>query len=264
MEDEEGAEEGEGDGQEVPGRTTAYTGGWRAKFVEIIHTKQVQTFLLVLLVLDVFLVITEIIVQSHKQAEIEVIEREFEDAITGLPTSCGAENLTFVGKGQFMISPQCTFKVFVELPHNLHVAEQVLSWISFGILVVFALELVLLFVCLCRKFFTVMYVLDTVIIGASLGVHFLTEDTSEYASLIIFIRTWRFARILHGVGLSVHDHDEEMIEEAKDEARTAKKEVEERQQEIAKLQHEIQVLSPQGPPPPAPDDGEQPTAVEMK
>ncbi|KAJ9458574.1 Voltage-gated hydrogen channel 1 [Diplonema papillatum] len=179
----------------------------RAKLVDFLQGKNVQLALIVLLMLDVLCVIAEIIILTHKSPVVE-LESRCEEAHLHLNHT---DDLYFAPDG-------CGFTVDNELSHTLHRIEVGLLWASRGILFIFAAELITLTLCLGKHFFTPMYTLDSVVIYLSIILSFiLEEDHQEEVAVIIFLRCWRFARILHGFGLTVHDVEKEAAEEEMEE-----------------------------------------------
>lgn len=175
----------------------------RGRVAKFIHRRGVQIALLCLLTLDVCVVITEILLQSHKQCVVSVAD------------GCPSNGLVVIGGDTYRPrDAKCSLTVRNELPAQLHDIEVVLRWVSRTILFVFAIELVTLFCCLLGRFFTRLYVLDSIVIAASLVLDFtLSEEAGAQQELLVMFRAWRFARILHGVGLTVHDVDAEEMEQ---------------------------------------------------
>lgn len=94
------------------------------------------------------------------------------------------------------------------IPHDAHTAEVVLTWFGRAILIVFGVELLILFACMRSKFFTLHYVLDALVVGVSIILTFAFDGNTKIeigTALIIFLRCWRFARVLHGFGNTVHN-----------------------------------------------------------
>lgn len=180
---------------------------------DLLQSKRVQVFFLVMLVLDVFLVISEMIIASHKQCFVHVYHGYNNQVFPGMCTNATLGIVSTTERKVVAIpsTAQCAFSAESKLSHALHTAEVVLNWCSRGVLMLFGVELVLLMISLRERFFkNKLYVLDVFIIGISLFLEFTfggNEDTAAIG-LIVFIRCWRFARILHGVGLSVHEVDE--------------------------------------------------------
>ena len=85
---------------------------------------------------------------------------------------------------------------------RLETAETCLHWISIGILSFFALELLTLIVVFNIYFFLhIFYMLDLVVVGATLGLEIGLRSAVSYevTGVIIFLRLWRLVRAGHGV-----------------------------------------------------------------
>lgn len=181
----------------------------RGKIVFFIHSNRTQAILLLLLLLDVMLVIAELVLQSHNICTLKY------DPASCLNVPVGAFPLSEVAvendSGYF---PPTGCGVFGDavVPHALHEAEIILVWCSRGILLIFALELIVLVMCLGRYFFTVLYTIDSIIITTSLVLSFVFDGNLKDESataLIIFLRCWRFARVLHGFGITIHNWEDQ-------------------------------------------------------
>lgn len=167
----------------------------------------VQVFFLLLLVVDVCLVITELIISSRLEPVFDVLKET-----EGCESAALLYNSTL---NTYTMAPgQCSFKLKLELPKHLEDAERGLQITGFVILYCFAAELLLLMISMPRHFFTEpLYLLDVAIIITSLVLeHLENRDSSgEATHLVIIARLWRFARIMHGVGMTTHEY-EEMVE----------------------------------------------------
>lgn len=81
------------------------------------------------------------------------------------------------------------------MPHAVHVAEEVLSWSSIGILCLFAAELVAKLTCFGTGYFThsKWHMVDAVVITLSLGLELTLKGVAgEAASLLMFFRLWKY------------------------------------------------------------------------
>lgn len=187
----------------------------RQGIVTFLHRRQVQIALLLLLLADIALVITEILILTHKEAFVT----KSEDCTNTTEIERPAHNVYVPPYG-------CGVVVEVELSHRLHEAEFRLRWASRSILFVFAGELLLMLFALGRGFFNVPNVLDVIVVFGSIAMEFtLTESENAATELIVFARCWRFLRIVHGCGLTVHEVEHELHEE--DDEHQNKKEGEE-------------------------------------
>jgi hypothetical protein len=117
-----------------------------------------------------------------------------------------------------------TMKVEAEVElaesHKLEDTEEAFAMTSMVIIYIFALEIVLLIIGMGPiKFFTnCFYVLDFTVITLTIVLHFLFHDQPA-DDLLILLRLWRFARILHGVYAATEEyHEEEEREEEEEEA----------------------------------------------
>eukprot|EP00658_Telonema_sp_P-2_P039519 TRINITY_DN28264_c0_g1_i1.p1 TRINITY_DN28264_c0_g1~~TRINITY_DN28264_c0_g1_i1.p1 ORF type:complete len:224 (-),score=25.10 TRINITY_DN28264_c0_g1_i1:533-1204(-) len=182
----------------------------RAKIVFSIHSQRVQTALLLLLLLDVFVIIAELIIGSHQTCHLEIEPHKcFID-----PSGVNA----IVNSSGFFPPTTCGVFGTAGLSHALHTAEEILLWVSRAILIIFTAEILLLLACLGRHFFTILYTIDAIIVIASLIFSFTLDVQEERESaLIIFLRLWRFARVLHGFGMTVHEVEHSESDEEKEE-----------------------------------------------
>jgi hypothetical protein len=226
------------------------------KIAEAIQGSKVQTFFLVLLVLDVFFVIAEVLILAHvsihyhlphpeheahesslEPSALEAVpsshsgfaplayerQRRRQDAGLSIPAYCAnatlreypvpEEEREGTGSVYWVVEPAgCPVMVFQQLTPPLHRAEIAMQWCSRIVLWFFGVELIILAACLRMGFIThPMYMLDFVIVYVSIGfdIYFWAAAVEEpEIGLIIITRCWRFARILHGVGQSIHEVDE--------------------------------------------------------
>eukprot|EP00744_Colponema_vietnamica_P012442 GILI01017460.1.p1 GENE.GILI01017460.1~~GILI01017460.1.p1 ORF type:complete len:665 (-),score=61.15 GILI01017460.1:57-1988(-) len=178
---------------------------WRERLAGFIHTKEVQVILVVLLLLDVCLVIAELVLQSHNVCELTV---KWEDCIEPPAGAFPLVEEEVSNSSGFFAPTGCGVAGKPVMPHGIHTAEIVLVWVSRSILFVFFIEIIVLMVCLGRQFFTILYTLDFIIVGTSLILSFIFDGNSKIESetaLLIVLRCWRFARVLHGFGITVHN-----------------------------------------------------------
>jgi hypothetical protein len=189
----------------------------------VIQSKQAQWFFTALLVLDVFLIIAELVIESNKYCVLEPLHDVHHVSPTYHTSNsfCNTTEITYLGQStanhrvRFFESSQadCPFEAIPELSHGLHVAENILAWIGKGIIFVFAAELLVLMAALRMHFFrNHMYLIDFVIVSVSIVVEWTVSKNEPSAQLVILVRCWRFARILHGVGISVHEMEEIEVE----------------------------------------------------
>jgi hypothetical protein len=203
-----------------------------------IQSKQAQWFFTALLVLDVFLIIAELVIESNKYCVLEPLHDVHHVSPTYHTSNsfCNTTEITYLGQStanhrvRFFESSQadCPFEAIPELSHGLHVAENILAWIGKGIIFVFAAELLVLMAALRMHFFrNHMYLIDFVIVSVSIVVEWTVSKNEPSAQLVILVRCWRFARILHGIGISVHEMEEIEVEHLVDDDGNIVKEGEE-------------------------------------
>eukprot|EP00658_Telonema_sp_P-2_P042734 TRINITY_DN30727_c0_g1_i1.p1 TRINITY_DN30727_c0_g1~~TRINITY_DN30727_c0_g1_i1.p1 ORF type:complete len:224 (+),score=36.30 TRINITY_DN30727_c0_g1_i1:94-765(+) len=161
---------------------------------------------------DVLVVIVELIIEAHQECHMNI---EPELCIGYSHGHYPHSEHDFIQNSSGLFAPPgCG--VFGEsvLQHNLHGIELALSWISRIVLMVFAVEITTLMCCLGRDFFTILYTLDAIVVFLSLIFSFVF-DASEGADtgLLVFLRIWRFARVLHGFGVTVHNKEHEHDED---------------------------------------------------
>lgn len=188
-----------------------------------IQSKHAQWFFTALLVLDVFLIIAELVIESNKYCVLEPLHDVHHVSPSYHSTNpfCNTTEITYLGKSssnhrvRFFESSQadCPFEAIPELSHGLHKAETILSWMGKAIIFIFAAELLVLVAALRTHFFTNrMYLIDFVIVTVSIVVEWTVSKDEPSAQLVILVRCWRFARILHGVGISLHEIEEIEVE----------------------------------------------------
>lgn len=202
---------------------------WNRRVLRFLLSWEFEVFLLFLLVCDVILLIVELELSTKKLCRItwDTAAIASTKGLVDSGTALGVVNCTNAtaisyscehGRS-FQLPPQfsvCPFYVVEELTHALHVAEIGIAWASRGILITFGLELLCLLFVAGPSIFMLhkLYLLDAFIIATSVVLDivaalFLHDDT--ISELIVLARVWRFARIVHGVGVSVHDVDEHEV-----------------------------------------------------
>lgn len=197
------------------------------KAARVIQSKQAQWAFTALLVIDVLLIIAELVIESNKNCVLEPLHDVHHVSPTYHTSNhlCNTTEITFLGQSPdshnirfFEVSQaDCPFEAIPELSHGLHLAETILSWIGKGIIFIFAAELLVLIAALRMHFFrNRMYLIDLVIVSVSVVVDWTVSKDQPSAHLVILIRCWRFARILHGVGISVHEMEEIEVEHVVD------------------------------------------------
>lgn len=111
--------------------------------------------------------------------------------------------------------PGCTITATKELSHDLHTAEEILKYSSLVVLFIFEAELLLLWIGLgCAFLKQWVYVLDFVVVTVSLFMDLtLSSLSQEFVVVLVITRLWRFARIFHALGMTIHEVDEKVHEE---------------------------------------------------
>ena len=98
--------------------------------------------------------------------------------------------------------------------HSVHVAHDVLFWITIGILTTFEIELLFLIYLLRERFFHhIIYIIDLIIVTSSLVLELVFQLHSKgslevLAGFLIMFRLWRFVRIGHGLVASTYEIQE--------------------------------------------------------
>jgi len=98
--------------------------------------------------------------------------------------------------------------------HSVHVAHDVLFWITIVILATFEVELLFLIYLLREKFFHhLIYIVDLIIVTSSLVLELVFRLHSKgslevIAGFLIMFRLWRFVRIGHGLVASTYEIQE--------------------------------------------------------
>eukprot|EP00121_Abeoforma_whisleri_P007042 Awhi_evm1s6417 len=165
---------------------------WRDKLLHVLHHKYLHYTLIFILIVDVMIVITGIALEiQYLESEVQGFEHLLEECIHD-PANPPHEPF-HAGNSTF------------------HDVEIILGYISIGILFIFLIENVLLMIALGHRYFmSVFYVLDITVVVASIVLEFLFQNNLE-GGLLVFARTWRFARIAHGLYESTHNGDERAL-----------------------------------------------------
>jgi zinc transporter ZupT len=193
-------------------RATDHTASWyRQKIVQILGSHKVQIIFGVLLMIDLAVVVAEMMISEYSSCEAHVVCN---------PTGSGAHHTS--GSGDHETSshgllPGCVIQTEKHLSHSLHRVEQILRYTSITILISFAAELLLMAIGLGHKFFREpLLVLDAAVVGVSIFFDIALHNISEeFVVLLIIVRLWRFARIFHALGSTVHEADENNFEDEK-------------------------------------------------
>lgn len=181
---------------------------WQTEVVHFLHSVKVQIFAMVLLALDIIIILVEIF-----------LDMEFPSCriITRDATSCCNVSYSYSGvetAGRLLAGADLCDAGLVAVPEfragcdyhqheAVHVAHDVLLWLSVAILSIFGLELIILFGIECVIFLrNPLYVLDAMVIASALGIELYiktadssTQELSTITMLLILSRSWRFIRI---------------------------------------------------------------------
>jgi len=184
-------------------------GGWRQKLGHMLESKPEQIVIFSLIVLDLLVICAQLFVIEPRQNACKT------------PTVDVVENMY----GSTSHSSSSHHESSHE-EHVLEIAAEVLDYISLSILCVLGLEVVLLLIAFDIDFFKQpLYILDALVIGASLFIELQQKSTAGSAgSLLIFFRLWRIVRIVHGVAMSVQEKNEDQIKMLEAEVATLVKE----------------------------------------
>ncbi|EOD09870.1 voltage-gated H+ channel [Emiliania huxleyi CCMP1516] len=185
---------------------------WQRRCLHLLHSHRVQLFFILLLVLDMLIVITEICL------DLEYPSCRLAKRDTVSCCAAGEEGehhtLRYLAEAEHGGHHSLCGKGTVEGPHGVgcdehahpavHTAHAVLTWASVAILSLFEIELLTLLAASgLRDFFSnVYYVLDIVIVSASLVlecVFYNTAGLSDLIGLVMFLRLWRLLRIGHAM-----------------------------------------------------------------
>lgn len=187
----------------------------RAGIVKFIYSHKVQVLLSVLLIVDLVVVIAELmILDSAKPYGWVSCDEKTNPANTTGRRLLGAVAVEDHSKHDAAgLMPGCTVHAEKQLSHSLHTAEVVLKYTSLAILVIFEVELLFLVYGMGRKFFkTPLLVLDIFVVTVSLIFDLTMANYSEFVLILLLSRLWRFARIFHALGVTVHEMDEKHFE----------------------------------------------------
>lgn len=157
---------------------------WREKLLHAMESRTVHALVIFALIIDLILVISSI------AFEIEILERELH--------SCEEE----LHGGHPGIDP---------LVEDLEILEEHFVVASITILCLFLVEQFLLFIALQQEYFyNVFHILDVVVVSMSIYLE-VTFSNNPEGGLLIIARTWRFARIAHGLIESTHEEYERVL-----------------------------------------------------
>lgn len=192
---------------------------WQYRAVDIIQSHKVQVALVVLLVLDVLIVMTEVFLD----AEYPPCSKVERDAISCMNASYAADAtdashhrrlggggghaLCPEGSVESGFAPACDSHKWA----TVHEAHTALLWLSVAVLGIFFVELSILVVALGAAFIrNRLYMLDFFVVTLSLVLEITISQMGEDAlaalvGLIIFARMWRFVRIAHGLATTTHE-----------------------------------------------------------
>lgn len=202
----------------------------RRSLVAFLSSKTVSLTMSILLLLDLMAVIGEMMILGHQECHVEI--------------ECGhGSNVTHT-EG---LMPGCHVITELELPHDLHVAEMVCMYVSLTILTTFALELLLMLIGMgCGFIRQPLLVLDIIVVYISLVVEivFKQEEFQEIVVILIISRMWRFVRIFHAMGMTMHEVEEHRFEDKQHEIEEHNDEVmEEMKEEKSALEAKLARLS---------------------
>ena len=203
----------------------------RREILRFILSWKFEVFLLILLAADVILLIVELELQTRVVCHITWDRRvsqvtvpsghPFLSSPTTVNCSDAADIEYTCDNTRSFTLPQeyavCPFYVKEELPHSIHTAELIINGFSRAIIGTFGLEILTIIIC---SGFSIlwrhkMYLLDFIVIFVSIVLDIFASvyHFDRASELIVIARIWRFARIVHGVGTSVHDVDEHELED---------------------------------------------------
>jgi len=193
---------------------------WQTEVVHFLHSIKIQICSMVLLMLDIVIIIVELYLDMEFPA-CHIITRD--------ATSCCAPswyNSSIDDPGRRLAGYDLCGDGLVAVPENragcdyhqhaeVHVAHDVLLWLSVAILSLFGLELFLLF-CIERLIFlrNPLYVLDAFVIAAALAIELYifyagsSQELSTVTGLLILSRSWRFVRVGHAIYMVNKKNDE--------------------------------------------------------
>jgi len=169
---------------------------WREKLGKILESKPEQIIIFSLIVLDLLVIC----------AQLFVIEPRM---------NCRTSPAEILYQSQHSSSHH--------VDPTLELWADILDYVSLGILGVLAAEIAFLLIAFDYDFFKQpLYILDALVIGASIFIEVKREDFA--GSLLVFFRLWRIVRIVHGVAVSVQEKNEEHIKSLEEEVAKATKE----------------------------------------
>lgn len=134
------------------------------------------------------------------------------------------------------------FPIGSEIPPQVHLAEEALSWTTIGILGTFTAELFAKLGVFGHRYFThsAWHSFDAVIVVVSLVLELSLKGVAqEIASLLIFFRLWRIMRLMHGVAEAIELRNEEASHGHQREVAELKKELSAKQERVEVLQQQV-------------------------
>jgi len=188
---------------------------WRTRALEVLHSNTLEFALVASLLLDVAILFAEIFLQAIFPG-CDIIER---DAVSCCPSAVESGNgfRLLAGSKDEELCPPAYFEGSVVSCdeakwQHVHVAEDILFYITIAILSLFMIELTVSMVVLTPRvflrqfFFLVDFVVTTVSLVLELVFYFVKEDVSvtSLVGLLVIIRIWRFIRIGHGLIEATH------------------------------------------------------------
>mmetsp|Transcript_6223 Transcript_6223/g.12408 ORF Transcript_6223/g.12408 Transcript_6223/m.12408 type:complete len:347 (+) Transcript_6223:62-1102(+) len=247
---------------------------WRSKLTQLIQSRKVQVGLLLLLLVDVIVVLTDLFLDAEFPPCSIILRNAHSCAAFGGSGGSSGSSGSHSGSGSGSGHSLCeegTYETGAPAACDEHqhdivtVAHKVLLWLSVSILSVFMLELLALTAALGAKFFrNRLYVLDFLVVSISLTLEVVVGavlgpgDFTIAPGIIILVRIWRFVRILHGTSITVYEvgHDEHGDEEVACSAESLQQRIEELKAELRfqvasraaqqKAIEELQLKAPQG------------------
>ena len=203
---------------------------WQLKALTICNSHIVQKILVVLLLFDVLILFTELAIDVFFPYCMYVVR----DAISCCPADSSSNKVDGLvddggsdvhrllaadnGHDNVCIYPliETTYQAGCDDHkwHGVHVAHEVLFWMTIVILITFEFELLLMLYLLGKKFWSsCFYVVDFFIVSISLILELLFHWANMYEyevlpGVLIFFRLWRFVRIGHGLVASTYEIEE--------------------------------------------------------
>ena len=207
---------------------------WQTQVVHFLHSLTVQIISMALLVLDIIIIIVELYLDMEYPA-CHIITRD-------ATSCCNASHYASVNRNPAHHSgphatpiPAAHHRFLEEHPtlcnsgltpipafttgcdahkhSGVHVAHDVMLWMSVVILSLFALEMIILFAIERLVFLrNPLYVFDVFIISAALSIEIYlyshkagdSDQLSALAGLLVLARSWRFVRIGHAIFMVNH------------------------------------------------------------